>query len=85
MIARVVTSLKTLKIAVLGVGGFAQSQLSTGGVPLTEVKSRTLESKLIEGLFFAGEVLDVNGPCGGYNLQWAFSSGIVAGRWAAQC
>jgi predicted Rossmann fold flavoprotein len=85
MIARVVTSLKILKFAVSGVGGFAQSQLSTGGVPLTEIKSRTLESKLIEGLFFAGEVLDVNGPCGGYNLQWAFSSGIVAGRWAAQC
>ena len=44
----------------------------------------TLETKLIKGLYFAGELLDIDGPCGGYNLQWAWSSGVVAGRSSAK-
>ncbi len=62
-----------------GVRGFDYAQVSTGGVPLGEINPATMESKLIPGLFLAGEVLDVIGPCGGYNLQFAFSSGAAAG------
>jgi hypothetical protein len=52
-------------------------------VKLSEINADTLESNLCPGLFFAGEVLDVDGKCGGYNLQWAWSSGYVAGKNAA--
>lgn len=73
---------KTLSIQekILGTRGFEFAQLSTGGIASQEVNPETLESKIIPGLFFAGELLDVIGPCGGYNLHWAFISGIVAGR-----
>jgi hypothetical protein len=53
--------------------------VTRGGVSLDEVDPRTLQSRLVTGLFFAGELLDVDGPCGGFNLQWAFSSGRLAG------
>jgi predicted flavoprotein YhiN len=75
--------LSAFTLQVEGVRGFEFCQLSTGGIPLTEVDQQSLESKILPGLFFAGEVLDVHGPCGGYNLQWAFSSGVVVGRHAA--
>ncbi|MDX9864313.1 MAG: aminoacetone oxidase family FAD-binding enzyme [Anaerolineaceae bacterium] len=84
-IRRILTYLSAYSLKIEGVRGFEFCQLSTGGVPLTEVDPQSLESKILPGLFFAGEVLDVHGPCGGYNLQWAFSSGVVAGRHAAQC
>jgi len=58
--------------------------VTRGGVCLKEVDARTMESRLAKGLFFAGEVLDVDGPCGGFNLQWAFSSGRLAGLSAAR-
>jgi hypothetical protein len=48
-------------------------------VPVTEVDSRTLESRWVKKLYLAGEVLDIVGPCGGYNLQYAFTSGALAG------
>jgi len=60
------------------------AQTTAGGVVLSEVKIETLESKLLEGLFFAGEILDVDGPCGGFNLSWAFASGYFAGLSAAE-
>lgn len=62
---------------------FEQAQVCRGGVDTRSVDPRTLESTLVEGLYFAGELLDVDGLCGGYNLQWAWSSGYVAGREAA--
>ncbi|PKN87150.1 MAG: hypothetical protein CVU46_05395 [Chloroflexi bacterium HGW-Chloroflexi-8] len=65
---------------ILGTRGFEYSQLSTGAVSSIDVNSNTLESKITPNLYFAGEVLDVIGPCGGYNLHWAFVSGINAGR-----
>jgi hypothetical protein len=52
--------------------------ITRGGVSLKEVDRGTLQSKLLKGLYFAGEVLDLDGPCGGYNLQWAFSGGMLA-------
>ncbi|KMQ51091.1 Uncharacterized protein CHISP_2014 [Chitinispirillum alkaliphilum] len=64
--------------------GFKKAMLTTGGVSLKEVNPRTMESRLQTGLYFCGEVLDADGPCGGYNLQWAFSSGYTAGLCAAQ-
>ena len=54
-----------------------------GGVSLRDVNRETLESVLHPGLYFAGEILDIDGPCGGYNLQWAWSSGYLAGCSAA--
>ena len=64
--------------------GFKKAMVSAGGVSTREVNPRTMESRLVKGLFFAGEILDIDGPCGGYNLQWAFSSGMLAGKSAAQ-
>ncbi|NTU75697.1 MAG: aminoacetone oxidase family FAD-binding enzyme, partial [Anaerolineaceae bacterium] len=57
---------------------------SVGGVPFDEVEETTMQSKHVPGLFLVGEVLDVVGPCGGYNLQFAFSSGAAAGRAAGK-
>jgi predicted Rossmann fold flavoprotein len=72
--------LKALPFKVTGVRGFKYCQVSAGGVPVTEVDPKTMRSHIVPGLFLAGEVLDVVGPCGGYNLQFAFSSGVTAGR-----
>ena len=69
-----------LKEKILGTRGFEFAQISTGAIKSEDVHPETLESTLCPGLFFAGEVLDVFGPCGGYNLHWAFISGIVAGK-----
>ncbi len=59
--------------------GFEQAQVCAGGVDVSEVSSQTLESTKAEGVFLTGELLDVDGTCGGYNLQWAWSTGFVAG------
>ncbi len=63
--------------------GFLQAQVVAGGVDTTELDPGTMASRLVPGLYFAGEVLDIDGICGGYNLQWAWASGFVAGRHAA--
>lgn len=60
--------------------GFEFAQVCAGGVRTEDIDPHTLESKLIKGLYFAGELLDVDGICGGYNLQWAWSSGFIAGK-----
>lgn len=62
---------------------FEQAQICCGGVNTQEVSKDTLESLVVPGVYFCGEILDVNGLCGGYNLQWAWSSGYLAGREAA--
>jgi len=66
------------RLKVVGSLGFDDSQVTAGGIDITQVDELTLESKLCKGLFFCGEVLDVDGRCGGFNLQWAWSSGHVA-------
>ena len=63
--------------------GWDKAMVTRGGVSLKKVNPDTLESRLVDGVFFAGEALDLDGPCGGYNLQWAFSSGFLAGKSAA--
>jgi len=79
-----VSRLKDLRIPVKGVRDFEYCQVSAGGVPVSEVDPQTLESYRVKGLFLTGETLDVVGPCGGFNLQYAFSSGALAGRAAAR-
>ena len=63
--------------------GFDRAQVTSGGVDISEVNASTMESTLCRGVYFAGEILDVDGRCGGYNLQWAWTSGYIAGRAAA--
>lgn len=74
---------KGLTCEVIDSNPFANAQVCAGGVNTDEINEETLESKLTSGLYFAGELLDVDGTCGGYNLQWAWSSGYVAGLHAA--
>jgi predicted flavoprotein YhiN len=59
--------------------GFRKAEVTAGGVALDEVDSRTMQSKIVPNLFFAGELLDLNGPEGGYNFQAAFCTGWLAG------
>lgn len=75
----IISLLQALPFNTKGVKGFEFCQLSAGGVPVTEVDPVTLESRILPGLHLCGETLDVVGPCGGFNLQFAFSSGGVAG------
>lgn len=76
--------IKELWFTVTKCRGYEQAQVCTGGVPLTELKGISMESALEPGLYFSGELLDVDGACGGYNLQWAWSSGYLAGTYAAK-
>lgn len=80
--ARLVAAVKQGIIPISGTRGFAKAEVTAGGVSLDEVDSRTMESKLVPGLYFAGEILDLDGPIGGYNFQAAFSTGVLAGRHA---
>lgn len=72
-----------LTLHVKTVRGYKYCQAAAGGITFTDVNAETLQSKIVPGLFFAGEVLDVSGPCGGYNLHWAFASGLTAAKSAA--
>jgi len=80
---KLVCACKEFTVDIYACNGFDQAQVCCGGVDTSQVDSRTLESILVPGLYFAGEILDVDGACGGYNLQWAWSSGYVAGVYAA--
>jgi hypothetical protein len=71
------------RLPVVGTDSWTEAQVTAGGVDLAGVHPSTLESRIAPGLFFAGEVLDVDGDCGGFNLQWAWSSGRLAGTGAA--
>ena len=83
-IRKLCTVLKKYRIKILDTTGFKNAQVTAGGVSLDEVNSETLESKIVKGLYFSGEVLDVYGECGGFNLQWAWASGYIAGKNAAK-
>ncbi len=82
-IAEIIKTAKNLDFTVTGTMGFKNAQISVGGADVAEFNSKTMESKLVKGLFCAGEVLDTDGVCGGFNLQWAWASGLLAGRCAA--
>ena len=80
LINSVLKLLKEFRVEVKGTRGFEFSQASSGGVRVGDVNSETMQSRINKNLFFAGEVLDIVGPCGGYNLHWAFASGFIAGQ-----
>jgi len=65
-------------LTIIGHDGFKMAMITRGGVSLKEINPNTLESKKIDNLYFCGEVLNLDGPCGGYNLQWAFASGFLS-------
>jgi predicted Rossmann fold flavoprotein len=69
---------------VTGTNGWSAAQVTAGGLDVRDLDPYTMASRLVPGLYFAGEVIDIDGDCGGYNLQWAWSSGYVAGTSAAQ-
>ncbi len=81
---RLVAAVKGMELAVVGDRGFGIAEATAGGVPLAEVRLDSMESRICTGLHFAGEVLDVDGRIGGFNFQWAWASGFVAGTAAAR-
>ena len=81
---RLIRSLLNYPLEITGVFGYMKAEVTAGGVDLKEIKVATMESKLIDGLYFAGEMMDVDGRIGGFNFQWAWSTGAVAGRSASR-
>ena len=79
----IVNKLKEYPIDIEGYGSFAEAIVTAGGIDLKEIGSKTMEAKAVSGLYFAGEVLNLDADTGGYNLQIAFSTGYVAGKSAA--
>ena len=67
------------RFKIRGTKGWSSAQVTAGGIDTREINPNTMESKLTKGLYFAGEVIDIDGQCGGFNLQWAWSTGYVAG------
>ena len=80
----IIRLIKNFEVKVTGSKSFDMAQVCSGGVDTTQVDSRTMESLKTKGLYFVGELLDVDGICGGYNLQWAWTSGYLAGQDAAK-
>ena len=78
----IVVSIKSKSVNITGTLGYAKAEVTTGGVSLDEVNSKTMESKLKKGLYMAGEILDLDGPIGGFNFQAAWSTGFLAGSQA---
>ena len=74
--------MKCWKIEIEGTNPYENAQVCAGGVSMNEITLQ-MESKIVPGLYFAGELLDVDGRCGGYNLQWAWTSGYLAGNAAS--
>ncbi len=81
-IALLAQSVNSWQIDPAGSEGYAKAEVTIGGVSCDDISSKTFESKKVPGLFFIGEVLDVTGHLGGYNFQWAWSSGFVCGNYA---
>ena len=72
--------MKNLPFSVTGYRSFKEAIITAGGIPTSEISSKTMESKLVSGLHFAGELIDLDGETGGYNLQIAYSTGWLAGE-----
>lgn len=79
-LASAASKAKNFELEVTGTKGFANAQVTSGGIPVEEIDPETMESRICKGLYFAGEIIDVDAGCGGYNLQWAFASGLLAGE-----
>lgn len=78
--AKLIQLLAWTPLTVTGHDGFKMAMITRGGINLKEINPKTMQSKIINGLYFCGEVMNLDGPCGGYNLQWSFSSGALAGE-----
>ena len=83
-LTQVVKAVKTFEVSLAEPLGMDSAQVTAGGVRTAEFDRATMESKLVPGLYACGEVLDIDGDCGGYNLQWAWSSGRLAGSSAGK-
>ena len=75
-----IKTLTDFQIKILDTHTLDHAQVCSGGIPLTEINSKTLESLKVKNLYFTGEIIDIDGDCGGYNLGWAWISGIIAGK-----
>ncbi|MDB5568719.1 MAG: hypothetical protein JWP84_5285, partial [Tardiphaga sp.] len=80
LLMTVVAAVKEWRVRPNGTEGYRTAEVTLGGVDTTELSSKTFESKSVPGLYFIGEVVDVTGHLGGFNFQWAWSSGVAAGR-----
>lgn len=76
-IAKILTD---LRFNIIGGKSWKDAQVTAGGISTNEIENSTMESKLVEGLYFAGEIVDIDGDCGGFNLQWAWASGYISGE-----
>ncbi len=76
--------IKGIKITVIGLAGFEKAIITTGGIDLKEIDGKTMKSKIIDNLYFAGEIINLDGPSGGYNLQLCWTTGYLAGQSAAK-
>lgn len=83
-ILKIAKILTDWRFKVIGSKSWGNAQVTAGGVSTNEINSSTMESKIIKGLYLVGEVIDIDGDCGGFNLQWAWSSGYIAGINAAK-
>lgn len=82
-IAKMSDRLKGWSFKIVGTQSWTEAQVTAGGIDVADINPKTMESKLSAGLYIAGEILDIDGDCGGFNLQWAWSSGYTAGYHAA--
>ena len=80
---RLSEALTASRFTLQGLGSFEKAQVSAGGIALSELSGQSLSFRRVPGLYAAGEILNVTGPCGGYNLHWCFASGLSAGQSAA--
>ncbi len=80
MRAELIKIINATPLTINGHDGFKLAMITRGGVSLKEIEPLTMQSKKIKGLYFCGEVMNLDGPCGGYNLQWSFASGYLAGQ-----
>jgi hypothetical protein len=77
--AKLIQLLAWTPLTVIGHDGFKMAMITRGGIDLKEINPKTMMSRIINGLYFCGEIMNLDGPCGGYNLQWSFASGHLAG------
>lgn len=84
VLLKILAQMKAFEFEIVDFKSFEQGQVCQGGVCLEQIDAHTMQSLLCEGVYFAGEIVDVDGKCGGYNLQWAWSSGFTAGVSAAK-
>nr|MCR5468268.1 NAD(P)/FAD-dependent oxidoreductase [Lachnospiraceae bacterium] len=76
---RLISIIKEYRLDIIGTAGFDSAQVCAGGIDLSQIDLNSMMSRLHKGIYFCGEILDVDGICGGYNLQWAWASGYIAG------